>query len=211
MPAESNNPNPTQTRLLRDVRDSRNQGAWADFHRIYVPLITSFLRRMGLNDADVDDAVQEILLVAQDALRSGKYDRSKGGFRAWLYGVARNKALTTHRNRRRPSRAQSVETESGVDLLSGIEDRHEDTDRSIWEQEYRYALLAEAMRNVKTTMADKVFEAFVRHAVHRQPVEEVAEALGLSPSSVYVYKQRALEAIKGWVKEHEKDEGGELS
>ena len=207
MPTEPDSPQPTQTRLLREVCDSGNRPAWEEFHRIYVPLITTFLRRMGLTDADVEDAVQEILLIAQEALRSGSYDRSKGGFRAWLYGVSRNKALVVHRNRRRPSRAQSVKTESGVDLLSGLEDHRIDADRRIWEQEYRYAVLAEAMRHVRVTLSRKVFEAFLCFAVHRQPAEEVAENLGLTVSSVYVYKQRAVQAIKEWVESHERQYG----
>jgi len=189
--------------LLREVCDARNHQAWADFHHIYAPMIGCFLRRMGLTEADAEDATQEILMVAHDALRTGKYDPAKGRFRAWLYGVARRKGLVAHRNRRRPSRAQAMPREDGIDLLSGIADRHEEAERGIWEQEWRYAILAEAMRNVRVALADKVFQAFMRFGVERRPVEDVAAELGISTSSVYVYKKRALDAIRAWAARYE--------
>ena len=145
-------------------------------------------------------------MVAHDALRTGKYDPTKGRFRAWLYGVARNKALVAHRNRRRPSRAQAVPSEDGADLLSGLADRHEEAERRIWEQEWRYAVLAEALRHIRVGLGDNVFEAFLRYGVQRRPVEEVATELGISTSSVYVYKKRALDAVREWTANYERDE-----
>ena len=193
----------TQTRLLEQVRDGQNREAWADFHRIYGPMIRSFCRRMGLTEADTDDATQEILMTAHDALRDGKYDPRKGRFRAWLYGVARNKSLVAHRNRRRPSRAQAIEIDDGIDLLSGLEDHHQEAERRIWEQEWRYALLAEAMRQVRHTLSEKVFAAFLQYGIECRPVAEVAAELNLTTSSVYVYKQRALEALRSWIEAYE--------
>jgi RNA polymerase sigma-70 factor (ECF subfamily) len=204
--AEPDSLHRTQTRLLEQVRDGQNRRAWSDFHRIYAPMLASFCRRMGLTEADTEDATQEILMTAHNALRERKYDPRKGRFRSWLYGVARNKALVAHRNRRRPSRAQAVETHDGIDLLSGIEDRHVEAERRIWEQEWRYALLAEAMRQVRHTLNEKVFLAFLQYAVECRSAEDVAAELDLSVSSVYVYKQRALEAIRRWVAAYEEED-----
>ncbi len=195
--------NPTQTRLLSEVRDSANARAWADFHRIYAPMVGGFLQRMGLSDADVDDATQEILMVAHTALRDGSYDRSKGKFRGWLYGVARNKAKEAHRHRRRPSRARWAAAEGEIDLLSGLEDKSGEAEQQMWEQEWRCSLLAEAMRQVEHTLGQNVYPAFMLYAVQRMPVDEVAKELRISVSSVYVYKQRALEAIRNWVAQFE--------
>jgi RNA polymerase sigma-70 factor (ECF subfamily) len=196
-------PHPTQTQLLRDVRDAGNQQAWTSFHRIYAPLTRSFLRRMGLTEADVDDSTQEIMLTAHAALRDGVYDRSKGGFRAWLFGVARKKALMAHRARRRPSRVQTPEGDSGLHLLAGAEDKSAETEQQIWEQEWRYVLLGEAIQQLRGSMGENVYEAFLRYGVQRQPVDQVAADLGISTSSVYVYKQRALCAIRDWLAANE--------
>ncbi|MFQ5490865.1 MAG: RNA polymerase sigma factor [Phycisphaerae bacterium] len=201
MSSETPDNQPTRTRLLAAVRDGGNAEAWTDFHRLYAPLIEAFLRRMGLAGADVDDAKQEILMIAHAALRDGTYDRSRGRFRGWLCGVARNKALEAHRNRRRPSRAQSPGGPDGVDCLSGLPDKSQEAERLIWEQEWRLAVAGEAMRQVRATLNRKVWAAFVSYAVERRPVEEVAAELGIATSSVYVYKQRALQAIRRWIAE----------
>ncbi len=203
MAAEAERSQPTRVGLLRQVCDPRNERAWADFHRLYAPMIKSFLRRMGVTEADAEDATQEILMIAHDALRGGKYDPEKGRFRAWLYGVARKKALVAHRNRRRPSRAQARPREDGVDLLGNIEDPHTEAEQRIWDQEWHYAVLAEAMRQVRQTLSPNVYQAFLQFGVQRRKVEEVARELGISTSSVYVYKKRGLKAVREWVAAYE--------
>ena len=196
----------TQTSLLWAVRDAGNRQAWTDFHRIYAPLVRVFCRRLGLTDADADDATQELMMLAHDALCRGVYDPRKGRFRGWLYGVARKRALMAHRARRRPTRAQAVPTEDGLDLISGLEDKHDEAERRIWEQEWRYALLEEAMRQLQPTLPEKTFQAFVLYAVEQRPVEQVAAELRISASSVYVYKSRVLDAIREWTAGFEDDE-----
>ncbi len=195
----------TQTNLLWAVRDGHDPQAWSHFYRLYAPMVRNFARRLGLNDADADDATQEVLLLAHDALGRGVYDPKKGRFRGWLYGIARKRALMTHRARHRPSRAQAVPLETGVDLLSGIEDKHEEAERRIWEQEWRYAMLDEALRQLQPELGQNVFQAFVLYAIQRKPVEQVATELGISTSSVYVYKSRVLDAIRAWIAQFEDD------
>jgi RNA polymerase sigma factor (sigma-70 family) len=196
----------TQTKLLWAVRDARDDQAWVDFYRIYAPMVRSFCKRLGLTDADADDGSQEILMLAHDHLRRGVYDPQKGRFRAWLYGIARKRALMARRARRRPTRAQAIPYDDGVDLLSGLEDKHEETEREIWEQEWRYALLEEALHHVQPSLGEKVFQAFVLYAIEQWPVEKVAGHLDLSPSSVYVYKSRVLEAVRDWIAQFEDDD-----
>jgi DNA-directed RNA polymerase specialized sigma24 family protein len=77
--------------------------------------------------------------------------------------------------------------------------------QQIWQQEWRYALLDEALRQIRTEVGEKEYQAFVLYAVDRQPVQKVAEQLGLTASSVYVYKGRVLAAIQKWVERFEED------
>jgi RNA polymerase sigma-70 factor (ECF subfamily) len=195
----------TQRHLLWAVRDAANQEAWIDFYRIYAPMVSGFVRRLGLPDADAEDVTQEIMLIAQDALERGIYRPEKGRFRAWLFGVARNQAMIAHRNRRRPSRAQMIAQESGVNPLAQIADHRADADRLIWEQEWRYALLDQALEQVQHQVPEKEFRAFIGFAVQRRPVTQVADELGLSTSSVYVYKSRVLDALRRWTEPFEMD------
>ena len=194
----------TQRNLLWAVRDSGDQKAWVDFYGLYAPMVSGFLRRLGLPDADADDVTQEIMLIAQAALERGTYQPEKGRFRSWLFGVARRQAMIAHRARHRPTRAQMIDPGSGVNPLAQLEDRRAEADRLIWEQEWRYTLLSEALRHIRGQMPEKEYEAFVRYAVRREPVEEVAEILGLTASSVYVYKSRVLERLREWVEQFDR-------
>ncbi|HOW19222.1 MAG TPA: sigma-70 family RNA polymerase sigma factor [Phycisphaerae bacterium] len=189
----------TQTHLLWAVRDTRNREAWVSFYRIYGTMVSHFVRRLGLSEADADDATQEVLLAAHKSLQEGLYDPAKGRFRNWLYGIARKRALVALRARARRTRVQTAAPEEGADLLDAIEDKHADESaRAVWQREWRYAILEEAMRHVQAAVGDKEFQAFVLHAIENRPVDEVAEMLDISPSSVYVYKGRVLAAIRDW-------------
>lgn len=187
----------TQTHLLWAVRDTHNREAWVSFYRIYGTMVSHFVRRLGLSEAEADDATQEVLLAAHKSLQEGLYDPAKGRFRNWLYGIARKRALVALRARARRTRVQSTAQEEGADLLDALEDKHADESaREVWQREWRYAILEEAMRHVQAAVGDKEFQAFVLHAIENRPVNEVAEMLDISPSSVYVYKGRVLAAIR---------------
>lgn len=187
----------TQTNLLWAVRDSSDGEAWFNFYRIYSSMVGRFARRLGLSDADADDVTQEVLILAQKSLQTGAYDPAKGGFRQWLYGIARRRALAAMRARCRRTRAQWVPGPDGSDLVERLEDsRGEEAHRQFWEQEWRYALLDEALRHVEQDVGEKVFQAFSLLALQNWPVDKVAAELGIATSSVYVYKHRVLTAVK---------------
>ncbi|HOB73281.1 MAG TPA: sigma-70 family RNA polymerase sigma factor [Phycisphaerae bacterium] len=197
----------TQTNLLWAVRDSQDGEAWLNFYRIYSAMVTRFARRLGLSDADAEDVTQEVLLLAQRSLQTGTYDPAKGGFRQWLYGIARRRSLAALRARCRRTRAQWVPGPDGSDLVERLEDvRGEEAHRQVWEQEWRYALLDEALRHVERDVGEKAFQAFNLLALKNWPVEQIAAHLGIAPASVYVYKHRVLTAVKQRIARFEKDE-----
>jgi RNA polymerase sigma factor (sigma-70 family) len=88
--------------LLIEGAAAGRPGEREDFARRYEPVIRSYLGarwRNGPRAADLDDAVQEVFL---ECFRAGgvlaRVDPARpGGFRAFLYGVARNVALRCER------------------------------------------------------------------------------------------------------------------
>jgi len=179
--------------------------AWSRFYRLYARMLRNFLRRMGLTEDETEDVTQEVLVVAHKSLQDGVYDRSRGKFRSWLYGIARRLALATLRARRRRTRVQWVD-DSGDRLLDRLEDKGEDAARKLWEEEWRYAMLDEGLRYAEQCVGDKAFQAFNLYAVEKQPVDEVARRLEIAPASVYVYKNRVLKAVRRWVSQYDEDE-----
>ena len=66
--------------LLRCVDGDR--GAWRQLHRQYYPVAAAFLRKLGVNDRDLDDACQEVFLQMFRYL--GRF-RGEADPKTWLY------------------------------------------------------------------------------------------------------------------------------
>jgi RNA polymerase sigma-70 factor (ECF subfamily) len=66
--------------------------------RAYAPFVASFLARLGVVAADVDDRVQEVFLIAH---RKGGYTPGAGQPRTWLAAIATRVASTGRRSQRR--------------------------------------------------------------------------------------------------------------
>ncbi len=197
--------NTTRTYLLQAIQEGDDSLAWNRFYRLYATLLRNFLRRMGLTEHEAEDVTQEVLMVAHKSLKDGVYDRSRGKFRSWLYGIARRLALATLRARRRRTRVQWVD-DTGRQMLDTLEDHGEDPAMKLWEEEWRYAMLDEGLRYAEQCVGEKVFRAFTLFAVERRPAEEVAHMLEIAPASVYVYKNRVLTAVKRWVSQYEDED-----
>ena len=81
----------TRASLLVRLRDGHDREAWRQFVELYAPLVYSFARQRGLQDADAADLMQDVLRAV--VMNAGRldYDPRRGTFRAWLYTVTRNK------------------------------------------------------------------------------------------------------------------------
>jgi RNA polymerase sigma-70 factor (ECF subfamily) len=81
--------NPTSLTLLEKLRCREDQESWSRFVGLYTPLLLHGVRRKGLQDADAEDVVQEMLVRLIDRLP--EYTRGEGQtFRGWLFRVCRN-------------------------------------------------------------------------------------------------------------------------
>src|SRR5260370_22164054 len=113
--------------LLESLRQPGQELAWARFVELYTPLLYHWARRLGCQEADGADLVQDVLTQLVRKLPEFTYDRHRS-FRGWLRTVARN----CWRNRRRrpelPRDANAPELTELADL---------NADEPFWEGEYR--------------------------------------------------------------------------
>src|SRR5262245_23568033 len=110
MPAES-----TCWTMIRGAAEG-NPSDRAQFVRVYEPVVRAYLvARWRTDEPDLDDAIQEVFLACFQP--EGVLERADpgrpGGFRAFLYGVARNVARRVEtrkaRRRERPLEGESAE------------------------------------------------------------------------------------------------------
>ena len=80
----------TQPSLLLRIRDSQDGLAWSQFVELYGPVIHSFSRKHGLQEADAADVTQDVLRLVARAVKDLDYDPRRGSFRGWLYTIVRN-------------------------------------------------------------------------------------------------------------------------
>ena len=83
----------TQSLLLAKVQSPENREAWAEFVRIYRPVIYRMARRRGMQDADAQDLSQDVLLRVSKSIE-GWVPQEGVRFRNWLRKVASNAIIT---------------------------------------------------------------------------------------------------------------------
>lgn len=181
----------TRSSLLIRLQDADDHRAWDSFFRAYAPLIGSYGRRRGLGEADAEDLVQEALGAVASAMGRLAYDRSRGSFRGWLLTIARN---AIPRLRRQAARHGGGEGGTAHQAMLAQHPARPESDHLDLEQGRRR--LDRAVERVRPRVRPATWEAFRRTAIERQPVEAVAEDLGLSPGAVYIARSRVLARLR---------------
>src|SRR5438093_3913708 len=80
----------TPASLLERLRKPNEAAAWDRFVELYSPLLFHWAKRLGLQDSDAADLVQDVFLLLVRKLPQFEYDGQKC-FRAWLKTVFTNK------------------------------------------------------------------------------------------------------------------------
>jgi RNA polymerase sigma-70 factor (ECF subfamily) len=193
----------TRATLLLRLRDHNDNEAWGDFLRDYGPMLYRFVRSRGLQDADAADIVQDVFRRVGTAIDRLEYDKAKGGFRAWLFTITRNR-LYTYFEKRKKSGLTGNDT-AQLELLSqAAEDRNELSEQ--WELEHLRSLAAIAMKTVQEHSDPKTWSAFRITAVEGRSAAEAAKELSLSTGAIYVAKSRVTARLRAEIERIQNDE-----
>lgn len=180
----------TSVELLAGLSDPGNRTVWQEYVDRYRPVLIEYARRLGLHEADAEDAAQQTLVAFLEGYRHGRYDPAKGRLRQWLFGIASN---TVRQIRRRPRALQELPADA-TGLLEQISD--EATMAALWEQEWRTGLLAHCLLLVRDEVSAQTYDAFDRFACRQEPAGAVAHSLGITENAVYGCKRRVLDRLR---------------
>lgn len=186
-------PSATRPTLLLRVRDSADSNAWTEFAEIYAPLIHRFARRQGLQEQDAADLTQDVLLLVAKNIGKFDYDPKAGKFRNWLFRIARNRIINKHSEEKRHPQG-SGDTDIG-NLLSNLPGETDESS-AIWDREYEQRMFEWAAEKIRKSVQPTTWQAFWQTAVDGKSAKEVADSLGITPATVYVYKGRVMAQIK---------------
>lgn len=193
----------TRATLLLRLRDENDHDAWSVFIRDYGPMLYRFVRSRGLQDADAADVVQDVMRRVGSAIGRLEYDKKKGGFRAWLFTITRNRLYSYFEKRKKAGPAGNDTAQ--LELLSqAADDRNELSEQ--WELEHLRALAAVAMETVRENSDPKTWSAFRITAVEGRSAAEAAEELSMSAGAVYVAKSRVTARLRAEIERLELEE-----
>lgn len=140
------------------------------------------MRRLGVSEADMQDATQDVFLVVHNKLE-GFEGRSK--ISTWLFGICMNVA----KDRRRSSHARHQSRED-IDLLERADPN---ADVAAAAERRQGFLLVETILNEMSEEQRVVFALFELEA---QTCDEIAALLGIPVGTVYSRLRLAREAFK---------------
>lgn len=174
--------NPTPASLLEQLRQPARPDAWRRFVSLYTPLLSHWARRLGLQDADAADLLQDVFTALYRSLPAFAYDPRKS-FRAYLRTVLVNKW--------REYRRRGTLPQAAADL-----DALEDPAAAIEEAEYRRHLMRRALQIMQTDFQPLTWRACWEQVVGGRAAAEVAEELGISVASAYAARSRVLRRLR---------------
>lgn len=188
-----NHSSTTQPSLLLRIRDVQDALAWSQFAEMYAPLIHSFARKYGLQEADAADVTQDVLRHVARAAKSLDYDPQRGTFRGWLYTVVQNQVRKSL-GRRRADQVGAGGTEARELLEQQLSPEKDET--AEWNADYERRMFAHAAAQVRNDFREATWHAFWLTAVEGKSAKEVAEQLGMTVAAVYLAKGRVMVRLK---------------
>jgi RNA polymerase sigma-70 factor, ECF subfamily len=190
---------PTSLTLLEKLRDPHNHQAWRRFCDIYRPMVMGFAVRRGLNEQAAEEVGEDTLRAFWESHCQGKFDRSKGRLRGWLFTVAQRRMAD---RRRRVKELRRADLTDGSEILNNAESP--DDAAAAWEREWQRAIYQRCLAEARERFEPRTIRAFELLS-DGVPVDEVARLLDMSPEAAYACKHRIMKFIR---EEAEKIEQG---
>jgi RNA polymerase sigma-70 factor (ECF subfamily) len=188
----------TRASLLIRLRQPGNQEAWREFVSLYEPLIYRLAARKGLQHADAQDLLQDVLVAIAKGIDRLEIGEDKGRFRGWLFRIARNLIVNTLEKRQR-----LVIGSGDSDICERLaqEPALSLQDPSAYTLEFRRELFHWAARSIRPEFQPASWNLFWRTSVEGQPIANTAQELGLSVGAAYAARCRILARLRMKIEE----------
>src|SRR5437868_10471734 len=192
----------TRASLLVRLKDRADDEAWSEFTEIYRPVIYRLACRKGLQHADADDLVQQVLVAVARVIDRWENDPQRARFRTWLSRVAMN-AVINALTRGSPDRGSG---DSGLhDFLDARPAAVDGPASELVRVEHRREVFRWAARQIQSEFHPVTWHAFWLTAVEGGDIDEVGRQLNRSRGSVYAARSRVMRRLKEKVREWQED------
>ncbi len=190
----------TKISLILRLAESNDHDAWREFAAGYQPVIHWAAVKKGLQTADADEVVQQVMVSIYRALQNRPHDPERAKFRTWLFRVTHN-AIINLVLRRSPDIAKGGSDDSEIEQLSNLADGSEPDKWEAYQREYERAVFRWAASKIQPEFSETTWAAFQLTLVEGASCEAAAEKLGKEIGSIYAARSRVMRQLRKKVEE----------
>ncbi len=176
----------TRRTLIERVKNQHDDDSWGEFVQVYQDYIYAIIRRMGINQHDADDLLQQVLLNLWNTLPQLDFDRIKR-FRSVLSNITRHRVIDFMR--KRGNEAKRLEKTAQEEILHYLSTLNLSEIDVIADREWKIHLTNLAIEKVAPRFSGQAVNIF-RMSLKGLGVKEIASELGLKENSVYRLRNR---------------------
>ena len=161
--------------------------AFEELYERYLPRVYGFARKRLANQADVEEAVQDVFFAVFSSLESF---RAEGPFAAWVLGIARRVVANRFKKKQHPTVPLEAEEPETVDLMIPLLQRVA-TPLEHYECRERLSQIESTARRQLSSEQRELFEL---HHLRHQSIGDIATSLRKSEDAVKsnLYRARKL-------------------
>jgi RNA polymerase sigma factor (sigma-70 family) len=182
----------TSISLIARVRDRTDVESWREFYQFYHPLLTRYLRRLGLKEESVNDVIQDVFVRLLQALPKFELDGKRGRFRSYLWKLTYSGLVD---EARRVKTRRHAEEEWIKRFLVADEAESRKVQEELNEINYR-EIIDRALPRVRAVTSARAWACFEQRLLRDRPGSAIAAELDISEKVVFVYASRVLKAVR---------------
>ena len=183
MVAEANSKDQDWVACVVQVRDFRDEGAFARLFHHFAPRVKAFLIRSGADAAMAEECAQDVMATLWQ--KAHLFDPARASVATWVFTIARNRRIDLLRKQRRPE---------PEDLPWGPDAAPDQADVVALQQES--AQLGEAIAGLPEKQRQLIEKAYFSDLTHSEIAEETGLPLGTIKSRIRLALERLRHTMK---------------
>ena len=191
----------TPKTLLEKLRDG-DEISQTEFYALYREMIVSLGTLKGLNSAECDDLVQEVMILFFNKAKEFHFQPERGHFRTWFGKIIHGKIVDLLR-KRKPALTEEV--------LESVPAETEAPDRLYdltCQAELRKVYLQEALQRLKRRIEPETYRIFEHYVLKNHSAADTMGLFDISRNQLDKTKSRVQAILKKIVAEMKREDPG---